>query len=243
MGSSVVARRLVVAGLVGFLVTGGTQPASAHRTALSVEILSEQALLAPDGSLMIFDISTVCDRTWTIVEASATATQPQASGMGSFTPNCGRIPYVVRVAVPATSGTFQTGPADVTVRLVVQQGRTKQAQDSATLRVRPDVSVALADQAVLESDGAVRIDVTVTCPMSAAGQSGSVTIYDGQIAGTGTFGAPPCDSLPHTVSVRVASSEAPFQAGSAEASASASITEGGDFFNGFDLRTIQIVVD
>jgi hypothetical protein len=243
MGSSVAARRLVVAGLVGFLVAGGTQAASAHRTALSVEILSEQASLAPDGSSMTFDISTVCDRTWAIVEASASATQPQASGTGSFTPNCGRIPYVVRVAVPATSGTFQTGPADLTVRLVVQQGPTKRAQDSATLRVRPDVSVVLADQAVLDGDGAVRIDVTVTCPMSALGQGGYVTIYDGHVAGTGTFGATPCDTLPHTVSVRVASSDGAFQAGSAEALASASITEGGDFFTGSELRTIQIVVD
>jgi hypothetical protein len=243
MGSSVAARRLLVASLVGFLVTGGTQAASAHRTALSVEILSEQASLAPDGSSMTFDISTVCDRTWTIVEASASVTQAQGSGTGSFTPNCGRIPYVVRVAVPATSGAFQTGPADLTVRLVVQQGRTKLAQDSATLRVRPNVSVVLADQAVLEGDGAARIDVTVTCPMSAVGQGGSVTIYDDQVAGTGTFGATPCDTFPHTISVRVASSEGPFKAGSAETLASASITEGGDSFSGYDLRTIQIVVD
>src|SRR6266545_1451118 len=127
--------------------------ASAHRTALSVEIVSEQASLAPDGGSMTFDLSTVCDRGWTIVEASVSVTQPQASGTGSFTPNCGRIPYVVRVTVPATSGTFQTGPAEATAVLFVQEGPTKRAQDSATLRVRPDVSVVLADQAVLEGDG------------------------------------------------------------------------------------------
>lgn len=242
MGSNVVAGRLVVAGVVGLLVAAGAQAASAHRTALSVEILSEQASLAPDGRSMTFDISTVCDRTWTIVEASASATQPRASGTGSFTPNCGRIPYVVRVVVPVTSGGFQTGPADLTVRLVVQQGPTKQAQDSATVRVRPAVSVVLADRAILEGDGAVRIDVTVTCPMSAVGQGGDVRIYDGRLVGTGSFGPTPCDTLPHTVSVRVASSEGPFQVGSAEALASASITEGGDSFPGSDLRTIQIVL-
>lgn len=241
MGSSAVVRRLVVTGVVGLLVASGAQTASAHRTALSVEIVSEQALLAPNGSSMTFDISTVCDRTWTIVEASVSATQPQGSGTGSFTPTCGRIPYNVRVTVPATSGTFRTGPADVTARLMVQQGPTKRAQDSATLRVRPDVSVVPANQAVLEGDGAVRIDVTVTCPMSAVGQGGDVTIYDGHVAGTGTFGATPCDTLPHTVSVRVASSEGPFRTGSAEALASASVTEGGDVFPGSDFRTIQIV--
>lgn len=241
MGSSVVVRRLVVTGVVGLLVAGVAEGASAHRTQLSVEIVSEQASLAPDGSSMTFYISTVCDRTWTIVEASASATQPQASGSGSFTPACGRIPYNVQVTVPATSGTFQTGSADVTVRLVVQQGPTKRAQDSATLRVRPDLSVLLADQGVLEADGAVRIDVTVTCPMSAVGQGGYVNIYDGVVAGTGTFGPTPCDALPHTVSVRVASSEGSFRVGSAQALAAASITEGGDVFSGGEFRTIQIV--
>jgi hypothetical protein len=241
MGSSVAVRRLVVTGVIGLLVAGGAQAASAHRTQLSVEIVSEQASLAPDGSSMTFYISTVCDRTWTIVEASATATQPQASGTGSFTPTCGRIPYNVQVTVPATSGTFETGPADMTVRLVVQQGPTKRAQDSATLRVRPDVSVRLADQAVLQGDGAVLIDVTVTCPRSAVGQGGYVQIYDGEVVGTGTFGPTPCDTLPHTVSVRVASSEGSFRIGSAQALASASITEGGDVFSGGDFITIQIV--
>jgi len=241
MGSSIAARRLVLTGLVGLLVAAGAPMASAHRTALSVEILSEQASLAPDGGSMTFVLSTVCDRGWTIVEASVTVTQPQASGTGPFTPNCGRIPYNVVATAPATSGTFQTGPAEVTAVLVVQQGPTKEAQDSGTLRARPDVSVVLGDQAVLESDGAVRIDVTVTCPASAVGQGGYVRIYDGVVVGTGTFGPTPCDSLPHTVSVRVASSEGLFQVGSAEALASASVTEGGDVFPGSDLRTIQIV--
>ena len=242
MGIGVAARRLVVAGMVGLLMAGGAQAVSAHRTALSVKILSEQALLAPDGRSITFDLSTVCDPQWTIVEASVRMSQAQATGTGAFTPSCGRIPYVVRVTVPATSGTFETGPAEATAVLIVKEGRTKQARDSASLRVRPDVSVVLADQAVLEGDGAVRIDVTVTCPMSAVGQGGYVRIYDGVVAGTGTFGPTPCDTLPHTVSVRVASSEGPFQTGVAEALASASITEGGDLFPGSDLRTIRIVV-
>jgi hypothetical protein len=72
------------------------------------------------------------------------------------------------------------------------------------------------------------------------GQGGYVQIYDGQVAGTGTFGPTPCDTLPHTVSVRVASSEGSFRIGSAQALASASITEGGDVFSGGDFITIQI---
>jgi hypothetical protein len=243
MGSSIAARRLVLTGLVGLLVAAGAPMASAHRTPLSVEILSEQASLAPDGRSMTFVLSTVCDRGWTIVEASVSVTQPQASGTGPFTPNCGRIPYNVVATAPATSGTFQTGPAEVTAVLVVQQGPTKEAQDSGTLRARPDVSVILGDQAVLESDGAVWIDVTVTCPASGVGQGGYVRIYDGVVVGTGTFAPTPCDAAPHTVSVRVASSEGSFQMGSAEALASASVTEGGDVFPGSDLRTIHIVQD
>ena len=236
------ARRLVAAIVVGLVIASGAQPALAHRTSLSVEILSVQASLAPNGGSMTFDLETVCDRTWTIVEASVTVSQPQATGTGSFTPNCGRIPYVVRATVPATSGTFQTGPAEATAVLVVQQGRTKRAQDSASLRVRPEVSVVLGERAVIEGVGAVRIDVTLTCPMSAVGQGGVVRIYDGRIVGTGSFGPVPCDSLSHTVSVRVVSSEGSFQAGSAEAFVSASVTEGGDFFTGADFRTIQIAV-
>jgi hypothetical protein len=234
-------RPLVLAGLVGLLVAGGAQVAQAHRTPLSVEILSEQATVSPDGRSISFVIETQCDRKWTIEEARVTATQPQASGSGSFTPRCNRIPTVVDVTVPVTTGTFQTGPASVTASLVVGQGPAKRDQDSATVRVRPSVSLFLADRATLQSDGAVRIDVTVTCPMSAVGRGGEARIYDGRIVGTGTFGPTPCDALPHTVSVRVASSDGSFQVGSAEASAFVSIEEGGDFFSSFDLRTIQIV--
>jgi len=82
----------------------------------------------------------------------------------------------------------------------------------------------------------------VTCPLSAVGQGGSVTIYGGVVVGTATFGPTPCDTLGHTVSVRVASPQGPFRVGSAEALASASVIEAGEVFPGDDLRTIQIVL-
>jgi hypothetical protein len=103
------------------------------------------------------------------------------------------------------------------------------------------VSAVLDATASLQGDGSLLIDVTVTCPMSAVGRGGNVRIYDGRIVGTGTFGPTPCDALTHTVSVRVASPDGSFQVGSAEASAVASIEEGGDIISSFDLRTIQIV--
>lgn len=156
--------------------------------------------------------------------------QPHAFGEGSFTPSCNRLPNGVTVTVPAVSGAFQTGPAEAHVVLVVGQGPNKRAEDSAALRVRPSVSLTLADHAILQGDSSVLIDVTVTCPMSAVGRGGQVRVYDGRIVGTGTFGPTPCDALPHTVTARVASTDGSFLVGSAEASAWASIEEGGDLF-------------
>ena len=235
-------RQLALAGLVGLLVAIAAPPAEAHRTGLSVEVVSVQATLAPDGRSITFDIETRCDRKATVVEARASVSQPQASGEGSFTPNCNRLPSGVRVTVPALNGTFQTGDAQVSVVLSVRQGSTKEARDSALLRVRPSVAVRLADQAVLEDGGqAVRIDVTVTCPMTSTARGGQVAIYQGQVVGTGAFGPTPCDGVARTFSVRVATSQTSFQAGSAEAEAFTAVEEGGDFFPGGDFRTVQIV--
>jgi hypothetical protein len=103
----------------------------------------------------------------------------------------------------------------------------KRVQDSAQVRVRPSVSVPVADQAALDAGGAAaRIDVTVTCPASSNGQGGQVTILQGRAAGTGSFGSVACDGLPHTLSVSVATSQGLFQVGSAEAEAFASVEEG-----------------
>jgi hypothetical protein len=241
MGSTVLIRRLALAALVGLLVAGGARVAQAHRTALEVQIDSDQSSITPDGRSMRFHITTKCDRKWTIVEATVSVIQAQASGEGPFTPSCNRLTNGVTVTVPAVQGTFQTGPAQAHVVLVVGQGPNKRAEDSGSLRVRPSVSAFLDDTATLQGDGSLVIDVTVTCPMSAVGRGGQVRIYDGQIVGTGTFGPTPCDALPHTVPVSVGSPDGSFQVGSAEASAWASIEEGGDFFSSFDLRTIQIV--
>jgi hypothetical protein len=233
------ARPFALVCLVGLLVAGGAQAANAHRTDLVVEILSEQASLAPDGRSMSFDISTVCDRKWTIVEARVSVTQDQASGEGPFTPSCTRLPQVVRVTVPARGGAFETGQAQASALLVVAQGKKKEARDSASIRVRPSVSVVLADDAVLDGED-VMIDVRVTCPVSSNGLGGQVRIFDGQVGGTGSIPPTPCDRLPHTTSVRVEPSQGSFHVGSADAEAFASIEEGGDVFPGADLRTIQI---
>lgn len=235
-------RRLGVAGLAVVLVLGGAQAAGAHRTELAVEIVSDQGTISPDGSSITFNLATTCDMKWTIVTAQVSVVQAQASGEASFTPRCARLSYGLSVTVPALDGTFQTGDTQVSALLVVQQGKTKEASDSAPLRARPSVSAELADEAILDDGGgAVLIDITVTCPRTSAGRGGEIRIYDGQVVGTGSFGPTACDALPHTTSVRVETSEGTFRVGSAEAFAVASIEEGGDIISGGDLRTIQIV--
>lgn len=242
MARSVSVRRVALPALVGLLVAGVSPAAEAHRTELAVEVLSVQGELAPDGRSISFDISTQCDRKATIADARASVTQPQASGAAAYTPSCTRLPQVVRVTVPSLGAPFETGAAQVSVVLAVREGRTKEVRDSASLRVRPSMAVRVADRAVLDGGAdAVRIDVTVTCPVSSTGQGGQVRVYQGQVAGTGFFGPTPCDRLPHTLSVRVVASGGGFQLGSAEAEAFASVEEGGDIFPGADLRTVQIV--
>jgi hypothetical protein len=236
-------RRLTFAGLSCVLAAIAVSPVEAHRTDLSVDVVSVQATLAPDGRSITFDIETRCDRKATVVTARAAVSQAQASGEGSFTPNCNRLSSGVRVTVPALNGTFQTGDAQVSVTLVVRQGSTKEARDSALLRVRPSVGLLLADRAVLEDGGrAARIDVSVTCPMTSTARGGQVAIYQSPtVAGTGTFGPTPCDGVTRTLSVRVVTSQGSFQVGSAEAEAFTEVEEGGDLFPTSDIRTIQLV--
>jgi len=244
MGERVASRRMrhvVLAGLIGLLVVGEMQAADANPNELALEVLSEQASLAPDGRSISLNLLTQCDSKATVLDARVSVTQPQASGEASFTPRCARIPYVVAVTVPSLDGSFQTGEAQVSAVLLVREGRTEEVRDSALVRVRPSVSVRLADEAVLDGGGeAVRIDVTVTCPVASNAQGGQVAIYQSQVVGSGSFGPTACDGLPHGLSVRVEASEGLFQVGSAAAEAFTAVEEGGDFFPGGDLRTIQI---
>jgi hypothetical protein len=94
----------------------------------SVEVLSVQATLAPDGRSISFDIETRCDRRATIVEASVSVSQPQASGSAPFTPSCNRLPNGVGVTVPTSGDQFRTGDAQARAVLVVRQGSTRTVQ-------------------------------------------------------------------------------------------------------------------
>lgn len=234
------AHRLLVAVLVGISIIAGTQVAGAHRTELSVEVTPGSVPLAPDGRSMSVRLTTTCDPKWTIVEARVTVTQPQASGEASFVPRCGRLTYGLQVTVPALDGMFQTGEAQASAVLVVRQGKTKEARDSARIGVHPQVAVRLADRAALVGGGAVLIDVTVTCPPTSIGRGGEVTVYDGEAVGTGAFGPTPCDGNPQTIEVTVEASEGRFQVGAANAFTFAGIEHEGSIFQGSDFRAIQV---
>ncbi|HEX2498377.1 MAG: hypothetical protein ACRDWG_02925 [Actinomycetes bacterium] len=233
--------QVVVAAVVGVVLLGGAQVAHANPNELTIDVLQDQATLAPDGRSITFGMFVQCDRKSQVLEARATVVQPQASGEATFTPICNRLPTFVEATVPALGGSFVTGEAQVSARLLVREGRTKQVQDAAVLRVRPSVSVILADRAVLTGGGdAVQIDVTVTCPVASIGRGGQVTIYQSPVAGTGTIAPTACDGLPHTQSVTAQASGGEFRAGAAEAFASATVEDGGEVFPGSDFRNIQI---
>lgn len=231
----------LVALLIGALVLAGTPSASAHRTDLSVEIISEQSTISPDGTTMTFMLATRCDPKWTIAEARVRVDQSTAWGEASFIPRCQRLTYNLQVTVPALAGTFETGEAQASATLIVQQGKSKESRDAAALRVRPSVSLAIGDRATLEDGGAaVRLDVAVTCPRFATGVGGQLRVYDGQAVGTGSIAPSPCDGTPHMVTVRVQATEGAFRPGAAEAFGYVGVEEGGDLFQAADLRTIDI---
>lgn len=233
--------QVVVAAVVGVVLIGGAPAAHANPNELTVDVLQDQATLSPDGRSITFGMFVQCDRKASVVEARATVVQPQASGEATFTPICNRLPTFVQATVPALGVSFVTGEAQVSARLVVREGRTKQVQDAALLRVRPSVSVLLADRAVLTGGGdAVQIDVTVTCPVASTGRGGQVTIYQTPVAGAGSIAPTACDGLPHTQSVPVQAAGGVFRSGAAEAFASATVEDGGEVFPGSDFRNIQI---
>ena len=232
---------VVIITVLGLLVVGGAQAAQAGPNDLSIDVLQDQATLAPNGRSITFGMFVQCDRKSNVLQARATVVQSQAVGEATFTPICNRLPTFVEATVPVSSGSFVTGEAQVSARLVVREGRTKQVQDAAVVPVRPSVSVILADQAKLTGGGGTaQINVTVTCPIASIGRGGQVTIYQTPIAGAGSIAPSACDGLPHTIAVTVTASGGMFRVGSAEAFASVTVEDIGELFPGSDFRTIQI---
>lgn len=182
-------RMLPVAGSIVLLALLAASPAAARPAGPpSVAIETHPPVLAPDGGLVGVQVIASCPDRWSVVEASVSVSQPQASGRASFPLTCFGFPRVFHVVVPASSGTFVLGTAAVTATVVVSRGKTQRATDSATLAVDPGLSVDLDGAARLEPGGsAVRLGVTVGCPVGATGVPSRIGVFQGNTSGFGSY--------------------------------------------------------
>jgi hypothetical protein len=229
-------------GLIGAVAL----PASAARSRPPIVELGTAALLAPDGRSLSVEVIARCPERSTLVEASVTVSQPQASGRASFPLTCDDQLRPLRVTVESSGASFTLGQAQATATVTVKRGKQEQAQDSELLTVQPNAVVELATTALLQEGGAaVLIDLTVACPVGAIGLASSdVTVGQEQVGGiaggVATF-LPICDGQRHLLTVRVPARQQLFQAGSALATTFAAVEAGGNAFLGVDQKTIQIV--
>jgi hypothetical protein len=234
-------RALTIA-LATVATVGGASPtpASASVERLSVDLQSAAAL-APDGHSVSVTVLASCPQRWTVVRASVTVSQTQASGDGSFPLTCIDSIRSFPVTVRSTSGAFRLGPAQGSAIVVIKRGRTEQAKDSTVLDVDPTVVVDLANTASLQGGGeAVLIHVSAACPVGASGEQSYLNVSQGQITGRGNY-VPLCDGQAHDLAVRVQASQGLYRAGGAQALTFAFVEEGGDSFSGVDEQAVQII--
>jgi hypothetical protein len=244
MGGEIVSqlvRALALAAVVGLLVAGAAPPAAARPVQSPTVELHTAAGLAPDGRSVTVNLLAKCPERWTVVEALVTVSQPQASGQASFPLTCNSSFQSFNVTVRSSDAPFELGEAQATASVLIERGRTAQAQDSEVVTVEPTVFVDIAEHALLQGGGeAVLIDVTTACPVGASGQQSYVNVSQGRATGNG-FYTPTCDGQRHTVTVRVPASQGLFQTGSARGFTFAFIEAGGNSFSGIGERDIQIV--
>ena len=200
-----------------------------------VDIQSGAAGMAPDGRTIGVTVLASCPERWTVVEATVTVSQPSGSGQASFPLTCIKSMRSFSVAVPATTGSFQLGDAQVSATVVIKRGKTARADDSEVVPVDPTVLVELASSGQrVDAGRAVVLDVTVACPAGTTGrQSGLVVSQSPVIIGSGTY-TPICDGLRNTFTVRVEADSNPYQPGIAQALTFAQIEWQGEIFYGID---------
>jgi len=237
------ARRLALVGVVALLVVGGALPVEAtppFPSRLNVE-LGSAAGLAPDGQSVGIGLLARCPERWTVLRATLTVLQSQASGEASFPLTCTGLFQGFAVTVASSGASFQLGEAQATASVLIKRGRTEQTQDSEVVRVEPTVFVNLADTALLQGGGeAVLIDVTVACPVGSTGQQSYVNVSQALASGNDTY-VPVCDGQHHTFTVRIQASQGLYRPGSAQALTFAFVAVGVDSFAGIDDGQIQIV--
>lgn len=236
------ARACGLAGLVGLVVVIGAVPAEARPIPPGPTVaLQSAAGLAPDGQSVFMDVIASCPERWTMLQATVTVSQPEASGEGSFPLTCIGFDRPFRVTVQSSGSPFQLGEAQATALVLIKRGRTEQAEDSEVVQIDPTVLVDLADTALLQGGGeAVSIGVTAACPVGSNGQQSYVSVSQGQTSGNGNY-VPVCDGQGHAFNVRVQASQGLFRTGSAQALTFAFVEEGGDSFSGVNEEAIQII--
>ena len=234
-------RALVLVAIVGLLASGVVSPAAARAPQVPTVQLSSAAGLAPDGLSLTINVIASCPERWTVVEARVTVSQPQASGTGSFPLTCIGSTRPFFVTVRSTGGRFELGPAQAVATVVVQRGKTAQAQHSAAIQLDPTAVVDIADTAQLQGGGnALTIGVTVACTRGATALESYVAVTQGNLTGRG-FYVPTCDGEPHTFTVDVTTSQGVFHAGDARALSFAFIEFEGISSAGVGDEPIQIV--
>jgi hypothetical protein len=230
------ARTLALVGTVALLGVVAAAPAGARfQEAPTVDIHSA-AGLAPDGRSINVNVLASCPERWTVVEAVVRISQPGGSGQASFPLTCIKSVRSFWVTVPASSGSFQLGSAQVTASVVIKRGKTARADDAEVVTVDPTVLVELAESAqVLDGGAAVLLDVTVACPVGTTGrESGLVVSQAGIVMGSGRY-TPICDGASHTFTVRVSSTNGRlYQPGIAQALTFADVEFNGQVFSGVD---------
>jgi hypothetical protein len=226
-------RRLALAGLLALAVAGTAQPAEAGKSQ-DPAVYLQSVGLRPDGQAALVRLEVYCSEQQTVVDARVSVVQPQASGEAPFSPRCiGR--DIIEVAVQS-DGVFKTGQAQVSAVVIFRQGRTREVRDAQLMRVEPIVTVALADEGLLQDGGtALVINVTVACPVGSTGQQSPVFRYPSQ-----GFYVPTCDGGSHTFPVRLENSQGAWGPGPASVIAFAHVEEGGERFTGWDQRMVQV---
>jgi hypothetical protein len=138
--------------MVALLGVVAASPAGARfQEAPTVDIHSA-AGLAPDGRSINVNVLASCPERWTVVEAVVRVSQPSGSGQASFPLTCIKSVRSFWISVPASTGSFQLGSAQVTASVVIKRGKTARADDSEVVTVDPTVLVELAESG-LRVDG------------------------------------------------------------------------------------------
>ena len=229
-------RTLALAGVLALLTAlAVTAPAGARFQEAPVVDIQGVAGMSPDGRTIGVTVLASCPERWTVVEATVTVSQPSGSGQASFPLTCIMSMRSFSIAVPATTGSFQLGEAQVSATVVIKRGKTARADDSEVLRADPTVLVELASSGQRVDDGrAVVLDVTVACPAGTAGQQSSLVVSQSPvIIGSSTY-TPICDGSRHTFTVRVEADSNLYQPGIAQALTFAQIEWQGEVFYGID---------